>query len=340
MQLANLPRDTDEMSPVIYAALVDSLFMNPAPMIFGAFGPAIAGAVIASVTGDLLIWLCIPPFVVIGVARALQMYRYKQRNSPLTATEAVVWEKRYRWGAIAYGIAIGIWSSIVVLRTDDPAAHMLCVTTVVAYMGAGVARTFGRPRIFHLQILLGCGPLNAALMFVGGSYHVALALLSTVFFLAIRRLTSSLQRIYLNAWVAKEREAALAGQFDTALNNMPNGLCMFDAVGRLAVMNHRFSQMTNLSEDLVQRGATALDIISACVAGGSISAESGRMIRAEIENSQAREIITTDPDAARTRSLSWKFQPMAGGGAVVLLEDITERRNAEASLSSPMQIYV
>ena len=56
MQLANPTGDLDQqqMPPSIYAGMVDSLFMNPAPMIFGAFGPAIAAAVIASVTGDLL----------------------------------------------------------------------------------------------------------------------------------------------------------------------------------------------------------------------------------------------------------------------------------------------
>src|SRR5437879_12750018 len=57
------------------------------------------------------------------------------------------------------------------------------------------------------------------------------------------------------------------------------------------------------------------------------------MILSEIENSEARDIVTTDPDIVRDRSLSWTFQPMAGGGAVVLLEDITERRNAEAKIS-------
>src|SRR6266849_2740953 len=334
MQLASRTGDPDQqMSPSIYAGMVDSLFMNPAPMIFGAFGPAIAAAVIAGVTRDVLIWLCVPLFVVVGTARALQMYRYKQRNSPLTKTEAVIWEKRYRLGAIAHGIALGIWGVTVLLRTDDSPAPMLCAPTVVAYMSAGVRRTFGRPQIFHLQVLLACGPLIAALMFIGGSYHCALALLSIVFFIAIRRLTSSLQRIYLNAWIAREREAALAGQFDTALNNMPHGLCMFAADGRLAVMNHRFSEMMDLSDDLVHRGASAPDIVSACINAGSISAVSGKMILSEIENSQARDIITADPDAARGRSLSWTFQPMAGGGAVVLLEDVTERRSAEARIT-------
>src|SRR5436853_3590651 len=91
--------------------------------------------------------------------------------------------------------------------------------------------------------------------------------------------------------------------------------------------------MMNLSDDLVQRGASASDIVADCVGAGSISAASGNMVLSEIENAQARDIITTDPDAARDRSLSWTFQPMAGGGAVVLLEDVTERRNAEAKIS-------
>src|SRR5258708_10127528 len=170
-------------------------------------------------------------------------------------------------------------------------------------------------------------------MFVGGYYHFALALLSFVFFVAIRRLTSSLQRIYWNAWLARGREAALAGQFDTALNNMPHGLCMFAADGRLAVMNRRFSEIMNLSDDLVERGASAADMVADCVSARSISAASGNMIVSEIENAQAREIVTPDPDAARDRSLSCTFQPMAGGGVVVLLEDITERRNAEARIT-------
>ncbi|NEU96172.1 putative bifunctional diguanylate cyclase/phosphodiesterase [Bradyrhizobium uaiense] len=334
MQFASQTGEPDQsMSPTISAALVDSLFMNPAPMIFGAFGPAIAGAVIAFVTGNLLSWLCVPLFIVVGLARALQMYRYQQRNSRLTVEESVAWEKRYRIGSLAYGIALGLWGAAVLLTTSDAAAHMLCVTTVVAYTSAGVGRTFGRPQIFHLHLLMSIGPLIAALMYVGGPYHIALALLSLVFFSAIRHLTTSLQRIYVNAWIAKEREAALAGQFDTALNNMPHGLCMFSADGRLAVMNHRFIEMMELSEDFVQRGASATDICNACVLSGAISAAAAQQILYEIESSQRGDIVTSDPDPAQNRSLDWTFQPMAGGGTVVLVEDITERKDAEARIS-------
>ncbi|TQF34721.1 EAL domain-containing protein, partial [Bradyrhizobium sp. UNPA324] len=153
------------------------------------------------------------------------------------------------------------------------------------------------------------------------------------FLLSVMRLSGNLHRIFLRAVVAREREAALAGQFDTALNNMPHGLCMFRIDGQLAVMNHRFGAMMSLPDNLAQSSTTARDIIAACVEAGSISAASGEAIIADIETGQAQEIITTDPDPQRNRSLSWTVQPMADGGAVLLLEDITERRNAEARIS-------
>ncbi|ABD06521.1 diguanylate cyclase/phosphodiesterase [Rhodopseudomonas palustris HaA2] len=332
MQLASQKHDADpEMSPAIHAGLVESLFMNPAPMIVGAFGPAIAGSVIGFVTGNVWNWLCVPLFVLVGIARAMQMRRYRERNAPLSQHDADVWEKRYRLGAITHGISLGIWSLVVLLDTQDTGAHMLCITTVVAYTSAGVGRTFGRPKIFHLQVLLSCGPLIIALIMVGGIYYLALALLSTVFFIAIRQVTSSLQRIYLDAWIGREREAALAHQFDTALNNMPHGLCMFRADGRLAVMNNRFAEMMKLGGALAEGSPSATEIVATCVTVGAISASSGRLILSEIDNSLAGEIVTVGDEPA-PRSLSWTFQPMPGGGTVVLVEDITERRNAEARI--------
>jgi len=84
-------RDPDqEMSPSIYAGMVDSLFMNPAPMIFGAFGPAIAGAVIASVTEDFLGWLCVPLFVVVGLAPLMGVSRRRHMGAGITILAGVL----------------------------------------------------------------------------------------------------------------------------------------------------------------------------------------------------------------------------------------------------------
>ena len=334
MQLASQSGEPDQkVSPVIRAALIDSLFETPAPLLAGIVFVSIAAAMTALKTGEDLIWACVALLIVAGAVRAFNLQRYQARKSTLTADEGAQWKKRYQIGAMIQAAAIGIWCCTTLLSSDDAVAHMICLSVTTGIVAGGAGRAYGQQWIFQLQVALSFGPTVIALALRGTPYYIAMSVVSAVFLVALMQISANLHRIFMQALVAREREAALAGQFDTALNNMPHGLCMFAADGRLAVMNHRFGEMMNLSDDLVHRGAHAPDIVAACVSAGSISAASGKMIVSEIENSQARDIITTDPDVARGRSLSWTFQPMAGGGAVVLLEDITERRTAEARIT-------
>jgi diguanylate cyclase (GGDEF)-like protein len=335
MQLAGHNSEPDQkVPPSIYAALVYSLFQNPAPMFAGALCAAVAAIMTAVKTGNSWLWPCVALLVVTGAARALDMHLYQRRKASLTENEAAHWEIRYQVGAMLYAASLGIWCVVALLGSDDAVAHMITVSVTLGYMAAGAGRTYGRPWIFHLQTLLACGPLSVALLLNGNPYYMGLALLNVLFFIGIKHITTSLQKIFVRALVAREREAALAAQFDTALNNMPHGLCMFGVDGRLAVMNHRFSEMMRLSDNQLARGgAGAADIVAACVDAGTVSAASGKLIVAEVDSLQAGYITTADPDSAEGRALSWTFQPMAGGGTVVLVEDITERRNAEARIS-------
>jgi diguanylate cyclase (GGDEF)-like protein len=335
MQLVDQKKrcNEEEQSPLLYAALVDSMCQNFWPLFVGGVCAAAAALMTALKTGNVLLWPIAFLIVAIGTARAFQMRKYERRTSVLTYAQAKHWEPRYAVGAISYAGVLGAWCFITILGSDDPIAHMVCVAVTIGYTAGGAARNYGRPKLIQLHILFACGPMSLALALHGGFYYIGLSVLLVLFFVGLKHLNISLNAIFVNALTSSFREAALAGQFDTALNNMPHGLCMFAADGRLAVMNHRFSEMMNLTDDLVHSGASAPDIVAACVRAGSISDASAKIILSEIENSQARDIITTDPDVVRARSLSWTFQPMAGGGAVVLLEDITERRSAEARIT-------
>ncbi len=323
----------EELEPVLYAALIDSMCQNFWPMMLGTLCTAIAAVLTAMKTGNTLLWPVAAAIVGIGTLRAFQMRKYERRTQVLSFDQARYLEPRYAVGAIVYAGVLGAWCFLTIVGSDDAIAHMLCVAVTVAYTGGGAARNYGRPKLLQLHVLFACGPMSVALALHGGFYYIGLAVLLVLFFFGLKGINLSLHAIFVKALTSSFREAALAGQFDSALNNMPHGLCMFRADGRLAVMNHRFSEMMKLSDDIVQRGACASDIIDACVLAGSISAASGKMILAEIENTRTRDMITTDPDLARGRYMSWTFQPMAGGGAVVLLEDITARRNAEARIS-------
>jgi diguanylate cyclase (GGDEF)-like protein len=332
MQLTGQTPEAElKMSPSIHAALIDSLFQDPGPLFAGALCAAVAAVMTALKTENVWLWPIVALLIVTGAVRAIDTRQYQRCKATLSAESVTHWEVRYQLGAMLYAGALGLWCLVAILGSHDAAAHMICTSVTLCYVAAGGGRTYGRPWIFHVQMALAIGPLTLALLLYGSPYYVGMAALNVLFFLALKHISMSLQKIFVRALLARERESALANQFDTALNNMPHGLCMFRADGRLAVMNHRFGEMMNLPDDIVQRGVSVADIVEACVGAGAISVVNGKIILSEIQNSRAGDIITADPDAGR--SLSWTFQPMNGGGAVVLLEDITERRNAEARIS-------
>ena len=336
MQLVNQkkPSDQDELEPVLYAALVDSMCQNFWPMMFGTICTFTAALMTLVKTGNDLLWPCVILIIGIGTARAFQMRKHERRTTVLSYEEAKAFEPRYAIGCISYAAVVGLWCVHHDLRQRRrDRAHDRC---------RGHGRLYRRRRRAQLRAAVVAAASHSFRLRAARrsrSRCMAASIISRspccleLFFLALKGINLSLHQIFVKAMTSSFREAALARQFDTALNNMPHGLCMFRADGRLAVMNHRFGEMMGLPDDFVERGVFASDIVDACVLAGAITAASGKIILAEIEDSQARDVITTDPDKSRDRSLSWKFQPMAGGGAVVLLEDITERRAAEAKIS-------
>ena len=56
-----------------------------------------------------------------------------------------------------------------------------------------------------------------------------------------------LRRTLLDAVVTSRDMSLLAKRFDTALNNMPHGLCMFDAKRRIVVANQKLNQQIGLA---------------------------------------------------------------------------------------------
>ena len=85
MQLADANRTVDqELSPTIYAALVDSMCQNFWPMLTGTICAAAAALMTALKTGVPWIWPCAILITVIGTARAFSMLRFEKRTATLS----------------------------------------------------------------------------------------------------------------------------------------------------------------------------------------------------------------------------------------------------------------
>jgi methyl-accepting chemotaxis protein len=114
-----------------------------------------------------------------------------------------------------------------------------------------------------------------------------------------------------------------------ALDNMSQGLCMFDANERLVVCNRRYAEMYKLPAEVAKPGITLISLLEHRIANGSFSRnieEYRRELLASMVQGSARH---NEIKSADGRTISVINRPMAGGGWVATHEDITERRDAE-----------
>ena len=143
------------------------------------------------------------------------------------------------------------------------------------------------------------------------------------------RLTAQLE-------LGKQQEEALHManlQFDTAINNMSQGLCFFDANRRLIVCNDRYVEMYDLPRDRVGPGTPLSDIVDMRFEAGSFPAMSPAEYlqwRAEV----AVSAVPTDSivELRNGRTFKIRHRPMPDQGWVATHEDITEQRRSEVKI--------
>jgi diguanylate cyclase (GGDEF)-like protein/PAS domain S-box-containing protein len=136
--------------------------------------------------------------------------------------------------------------------------------------------------------------------------------------------------------LSKKQEATLRQtnwRLDAALDNMSQGLCLFDAQNRLEVINRRFFEIFGLSRDMIAPGATFADIIEISVARQSLDGKSVDELLEELAEFMRRSANGTHfYELADGRVVACVYNTTADGGWVATFEDVTERRQAEAKI--------
>ena len=114
-----------------------------------------------------------------------------------------------------------------------------------------------------------------------------------------------------------------------AINNMSQGLCMFDGNERLVVCNQRYMDMYKVSGDIVKPGITLQNLLEYRIKNGSFSRDPVEYRRDLLSAMAAGNTTTTEVKSPDGRSIAVINRPMPDGGWVATHEDITERRDAE-----------
>jgi diguanylate cyclase (GGDEF)-like protein len=117
-------------------------------------------------------------------------------------------------------------------------------------------------------------------------------------------------------------------RLDAALNNMSQGLCMFDRDERLVLCNERYLRMYGLTPRDAHPGTTLEQLLARRVAAGSFmgdSVEYRARLRDQLVHGNRIYVQTELPDGRVVAVLN---QPMPDGGWVATHEDVTERQRA------------
>jgi PAS domain S-box-containing protein len=114
--------------------------------------------------------------------------------------------------------------------------------------------------------------------------------------------------------------------FQAALDNMSQGLCLLDAEGRLTVANRRFLEIYGLTADAARPGRSMAQILK-----DSPHVED---YYGYLTLTSARQTGTMYQDLTDERVVQIVHEPLASGGAVDTFEDTTERKKAFIALTA------
>jgi signal transduction histidine kinase/HAMP domain-containing protein/ActR/RegA family two-component response regulator len=124
--------------------------------------------------------------------------------------------------------------------------------------------------------------------------------------------------------------AALEKQrLDIALNNMTQGLVLFDRDTRIIICNQRYIEMYGLSPDVVKPGCTLEQLIAHRIETGSFKGNVDGYGAAVLRDLASGKITQITVETGHGKWIQVVNAPLPNGGWVATHEDVTDVRRAE-----------
>ena len=156
----------------------------------------------------------------------------------------------------------------------------------------------------------------------------ALAALVIAFTLSliVRKLSKQHKRAEMRLALEKRR-------LDTAINNMTQGLLLYDSSARIVVCNQRYIEMYGLSPDVVKPGCNFRDVIAHRKETGSFEGDVDDFCSTVLRNVAQGKVTHTVLESLDGRSIQIVNRPLVAGGWVATMEDITERQRSDERIA-------
>jgi diguanylate cyclase (GGDEF)-like protein len=130
-----------------------------------------------------------------------------------------------------------------------------------------------------------------------------------------------------------QRLAAERRQLSVAVNNIPQGLVLYDSSARIIICNQPYIEMFGLSPDVAKQGCTMQRLIQHRKETGSFDGDVDAFCSAIIRNVSLGKATRQLTEAPGGRAIEIVNRPLKAGGWVAMIEDITERTRAEEKIA-------
>jgi diguanylate cyclase (GGDEF)-like protein len=147
------------------------------------------------------------------------------------------------------------------------------------------------------------------------------------------RLLRSLASMQSHLKLRADEDYAMMEKLDAALNNMGQGLCMFDADRRLMLWNERYVTMYGIAPERLFVGCTLEQMLQDREVAGT-SYRNMELMDAKLQiaiRTQSASSMIVELDDGRIVNLA--YRPTQNGGWVLTHEDISERVRSEARIA-------
>lgn len=322
-----------EIPADVRLSFLRALYGNRTTLWFGLLAHVVACVVIYVKTADWRYMMFAGVFAIVAVGRIFDMHKFDQaKQQQLSHADLDRWETRYLIGASAVCLTLGMlcFFSSFVLR--DSFAELASLTVLLASVVSIVGRNYASAKAVVLMSACTLIPVLAGLILAGTPFHVIIGLLLIPYFLSNIQMANGLREFLFAAVMGKRRLSIVAGRFDAALNNMPQGLLMFDSQQRIAVINNKAKAMLQIAEHTKLHGRKLDVLLRYCAKKGLFPHTDLKNVHVRMQDlligKRARDIF----QLSNQRYIECIGNQTLNEGAVLMFEDVTQRVEAEARI--------
>ena len=343
-------------TPASRALLVEQfrILTSQVPVLYGVL-------IVESLSVSYVLPSSLPPWFRLGVPSALvlvsairMLYWVRLRGFVPTPEQALQYLFKTRILSSVINACFSIWTLILFESVDVALRAPLALLVLMGSVGSAYCLA-SFPSAARLTLIISALPISLRLLFSGDALSVCIGLNNCMLLVLLVRMMNTNYRDLVDLIVSRamllvegergrnaeiialEEQAnarEIAGRFDTALNNMTQGLCFFDGQQRLIVCNRRYLDMYGLDPVTVRPGTLLAEIVDLRYKAGSCPImSSGDYLVWRKKVSATNEANDSIVELANGRVFRICHRPMPDHGWVATHEDITERHLFERALA-------